>query len=61
MIWPFSDETIWLFWEKCSEGKCSELKDSAPTDIWDTLSTWYRVKTYLLNEKKKDNKWKKVL
>lgn len=53
MIWPFSDETIWLFWAKCSEEKCSELRDSAPTDIWDTPSTWYRGKTYLLNEKKK--------
>ena len=33
--------------------KENELSDSAPTDIWDTPSTWYRVKTYLLNEKKK--------
>lgn len=33
--------------------KENELSDSAPTDIWDTPSTWYRVKTYLLNEKKR--------
>ena len=33
--------------------KENELSDSAPTDIWDTPSTWNRVKIYLLNEKKR--------